>query len=172
MIDIAEGQHWHLLTSRPRMEGRVIAHLDRLNLPRLAPTIPCERWVNGKRTLRDEWLFPRYVFVQVDFDHTPYNHLQYLPGVSGFVRSAGRLLQVPPAVVHNLRQRTEATGETPHTPVARFSHGQRLRLNGGGFVDVEAIYLEPDGQHRSVMLIQMLGREVETRVDNLYLAAN
>lgn len=165
-----EGTNWYLLTSRPRMEGRVVAHLDRLGLGWLAPTMPVERWVAGKRVLREEWLFPRYVFAQVDFNTTPFNYLQYLQGVSGFVRRAGQLLQVPPLVVQGLQARSAAAPEAPAMPVARFSRGERVRLNGGGFVDVEAIFLEPDGDRRSVLLVQMLGRELETTVDNLYLA--
>lgn len=168
MLD--EGCQWYLLTSRPRMEGRVTSHLDRLGLNWLAPTVPMERWVSGKRVVREEWLFPRYVFVQVDFTHTPFNYLQYLQGVSGFVRRAGQLLQVPDGVVQRLQCRAESREGAPTATVARYSRGDRVRLNGGGFVDVEALYLEPDGERRSVLLVQMLGRELETTVDNLYLA--
>ncbi|BBC39540.1 transcription antitermination protein RfaH [Photobacterium damselae subsp. piscicida] len=44
--------------------------------------------------------------------------------------------------------------------------GESLTLSQGQFKGIDAIYQEPDGEKRSFMLINLLGRAVKVSVDN------
>lgn len=44
--------------------------------------------------------------------------------------------------------------------------GESFRLVSGPFAGVEAVYQEADGETRSIMLINMLSKQVEVSVDN------
>lgn len=166
--DTPAGSHWRLLMTRPRQEPRVIANLQRLGLPYRAPEWVCERFIRGRRLTRTEWLFPRYVFVRVDFTQTPFNYLKYLAGVSGFVRCAQRLVEVSESLIASLDGAAEAAGQGRTTRPA-IAPGAAVRLNGGAYQDVPAVFLEADGETRSRVLLSWLGRDVEAQIDNRYL---
>lgn len=162
------GPRWRLLMTRPRQESRVIANLQRLGLVYRAPERVSERLIRGRRFARTEWLFPRYVFVRVDFSQTPFNYLKYLAGVSGFVRCAQRLVEVSESLIASLDCAAEAAEQgQPVRPA--ISSGTAIRLNGGAYEDVPAVYLEADGEARSRVLLTWLGRDVEAQIDNRYL---
>lgn len=167
--DTPAGPRWRLLMTRPRQEPRVIANLQRLGLAYRAPEWECERFIRGRRLTRTEWLFPRYIFVCVDFAQTPFNYLKYLAGVSGFVRCAQRLVEVSDSLIASLDGAAEHAGQRQHAKPA-INPGSPVRLNGGAYQDVPAVFLEPDGETRSRVLLSWLGRDVETHIDNRYLS--
>lgn len=154
--------------TRPRQEGRVVSHLQRLQLPYRAPEWVCERFTRGRRHTRTEWLFPRYVFVCVDFAYTPFNYLKYLAGVSGFVRREHAPIIVAESLIESLDC---ATRDAPQrNPQPAIESGTAIRLNGGAYHDVPAVFLEAHGEARSRVLLSWLGRDVEAQIDNCYLS--
>jgi transcriptional antiterminator RfaH len=160
---------WRLLYTRPRQEARVLANLDRLEVRYCAPRVELPSARSGQRPQTREWLFPRYVFVKVDFDHTPLNYLKFMAGVAGFVRIGQTLAQVSEDVVKSLSDsvmRLEATLAKP-----RFVRGERVQLATGSFSGLDGVFLEPDGEARSCLLLRWLGRELEVSVENQHVAA-
>lgn len=160
---------WRLLYTRPRQEARVIANLERLGVVYSAPRVELPRARPGQRSQTGEWLFPRYVFVKVDFDRTPLNYLKFTGGVAGFVRIGQTLAQVSEDVVESLSDSVMQLEATLAKP--RFVRGERVQLAAGSFSGLDGVFLEPDGEARSCLLLRWLGRELEVSVDNQHLAA-
>lgn len=44
--------------------------------------------------------------------------------------------------------------------------GQTVRVARGQFAGIEAIYLEPDGDTRSIMLVKMISQQVPMSIEN------
>ena len=49
--------------------------------------------------------------------------------------------------------------------------GDKVRIKSGPFSGLEAIYLEPDGETRSILLLDMLQKQVPHTLDNQLFAA-
>ncbi|PRQ64184.1 transcriptional activator RfaH, partial [Vibrio sp. V01_P9A10T6] len=47
--------------------------------------------------------------------------------------------------------------------------GQVVRLKGGQFSGIDAIYQEPDGETRSIMLVKMISQVIPMSIDNKHL---
>jgi transcriptional antiterminator RfaH len=65
----------------------------------------------------------------------------------------GKPLAVSDELVEQLQQRVEGL-ETP-----LLSIGERVRIVSGSFADMDAIFMEMDGERRVILLINMLNRQ-------------
>ncbi len=53
-----------------------------------------------------------------------------------------------------------------HTTKQLPEKGQTVRVARGQFAGIEAIYLEPDGDTRSIMLVKMISQQVPMSIEN------
>ena len=154
---------WYLIHTKPRQEHRALDNLQRQGFHCVLPTLRVEKVRAGRRVAVDEPLFARYLFVELD------TTLNWMPirstlGVSTLVRFGGAPAQVPAAVVAALeddaRRRTEAGGLDKRL----FEPGESVRILGGAFAGLEAVYQMPDGDQRALVLIEILSKPVRVPV--------
>jgi transcriptional antiterminator RfaH len=159
--------NWYLLMCKPRQEERVHTNLNNQGVSSFYPKLSTEKMLKGRRTLKQSALFPNYLFVCVDSENGPFSAVKNTRGVAGFVRCGAKYQPVPNALIHQLKQeRAESRESTlPKT-------GELVGLTNASFNNINAVYQEPDGDMRSILLINLLNRQVTISVDNKDIAAN
>ena len=83
-------------------------------------------------------------------------------GVNNFVRFGALPAIVPSAVIHQLsiyKPEGITDPETPH-------EGDSVLITDGAFEGLEAIFTEPDGEARSMLLLNLLNKQVLQSVKN------
>ncbi|WP_298442445.1 transcription/translation regulatory transformer protein RfaH [uncultured Ferrimonas sp.] len=169
-------QAWYLLYCKGRKEKAVKQAFEQLGVTSFLPQLDVEKIVAGKKKLVATPLFPNYIFVRFDPHITPYSHITRVPNVAAIVRPNGQLAPVELSVVVTLRealkqrqaqqQRDQATAPEP-APEPRPNKGDKVKILGGAFANLDAVFDEPDGDKRSILLVKMLGKRQRLPMDNL-----
>ena len=155
-------QAWYLLYCKRGQLQRAQEHLERQAVNCLMPTIALEKIIRGKRTTVDEPLFPNYLFVEFDPEVIHTTTINATRGVSHFVRFGMQPAMVPSNVIHQLSIHTPEGITDPDTPYA----GDDVVITEGAFEGLQAIFTEPDGEARSMLLLNLLNKQVMQSVKN------
>lgn len=155
-------QSWYLLYCKRGQLLRAKEHLERQSVNCLTPMITLEKIVRGKRAAVSEPLFPNYLFVEFDPEDIHTTTVNSTRGVSHFVRFGSQPATVPQAVIHDLLHYQPENITDPQTPWP----GDSVVITEGAFEGLEAIFKEPDGEARSMLLLNLLNRQVLQSVKN------
>ena len=161
---------WYLAYCRSKEEERASLHLKNQEIDCYYPMVEVERLVRGKRTKRMEPLFPSYLFVNVDLEQCPPTRLNSTRGIRHIVRFGGLWCEVPKVMIYNMmchEDSDELRARMSKLPTC----GDKVRIKSGPFSGLEAIYKEPDGETRSILLLDMLQKQVPHTLDNQLFAA-
>ncbi|WP_054181029.1 transcription/translation regulatory transformer protein RfaH [Trabulsiella odontotermitis] len=155
-------QAWYLLYCKRGQLMRAQEHLERQAVNCLTPMITLEKIVRGKRTSVSEPLFPNYLFVEFDPEVIHTTTINATRGVSHFVRFGTQPAVVPPTVIHQLSVYKPEGITDPETPWP----GDSVEITEGTFKGLKAIFTEPDGEARSMLLLNFLNQQVLQSVKN------
>lgn len=155
---------WYLIQTKPRQDARAEEHLLRQGFACYRPL----RAAADGRAKKPESLFPGYLFIRLDRLQDNWYPIRSTRGVSRVVSFGGEPAAVRDELIEHLQQRLAA--EQQAAQPAGFQPGERVRINGNGFEEVEAIFVCADGQQRSVILLTLLQREQKIRVPTRYLS--
>lgn len=147
-----EGRAWYLVQCKPRQDERAEEHLVRQGFNCFRPQYQRERLIRGRRHVLVESLFPGYLFIQLAPSDN-WAPLRSTRGVNRLVGFGGFPLPVSDDLIAQLRQRAETL---PH-PLLQA--GDRVRVTGGSFAELDAIFLAMDGDERVTLLMTLLNRE-------------
>lgn len=155
-------QAWYLLYCKRGQLQRAQEHLERQAVNCLTPMITLEKMVRGKRTSVYEPLFPNYLFVEFDPEVIHTTTISSTRGVSHFVRFGASPTIVPESVIQELSAYQPEGVVDPQTPYA----GDSVIITEGTFEGLQAIFTEPDGESRSMLLLNILNKQVKHSVKN------
>ncbi|KLV03944.1 transcriptional regulator [Photobacterium aquae] len=159
---------WFLLYCKRSEQERAVINLDRQGVECYYPQVTVEKIVRSKRVSSQEPLFPNYMFVYFDPEMISYTTVRSTRGVADFIRQGKTPQRVDPDLIYSLMVNEDSAEQQ-----AKLSNlpqpGETLKLAQGQFKGIEAIYHEPDGEKRSFMLINLLGKQVKVSVQNEYL---
>ncbi|ASV57432.1 MULTISPECIES: transcription/translation regulatory transformer protein RfaH [Lelliottia] len=156
-------QAWYLLYCKRGQIQRAQEHLERQAVNCLMPVITLEKLLRGKRTTVSEPLFPNYLFVEFDPEVIHTTTINATRGVSHFVRFGSQPATVPSTVIHQLSVYQQPEDITdPDTPFP----GDNVVITEGAFEGFQAIFAEPDGEARSMLLLNFLNKQVRQSVKN------
>jgi transcriptional antiterminator RfaH len=136
--------------SKPRQEERAYENLVRQGYPCFLPKISVETIRSGKIHLKQEPLFPRYVFVQLSSTEHNWGPIRSTLGVAKLVRFGIDFAKVPPSVIESIQTFAESHQEDA------FMEGERLLVKSGPFKGMEAEFRRLDGDSRALVLIELL----------------
>jgi transcriptional antiterminator RfaH len=159
-------KYWYLLMCKPRQEERVHTNLNNQGVGSFYPKLSTGKLGKGRRTLKQSALFPNYLFVCVDSENGPFAAVKNTRGVAHFVRCGAKYQPVPNELIHQLKQECVENRES-RLPKA----GELVGLTNASFNNIDAIYQQSDGDMRSILLINLLNRQVSISVDNKSIAA-
>jgi transcriptional antiterminator RfaH len=147
---------WYLIQTKPRQEARAQEHLQRQHFECYRPLKSDAAKRRSARPQGEEELFPGYLFIRMDQVHDNWYPIRSTRGVARIVTFGGHPVPVQDALIEQIRQRLAA----PILPArVVFTQGETVRINAGGFGDVEAIFLAADGTERAVILLNLLQRQ-------------
>lgn len=155
--------HWYLVHTKPRQEKCALQNLEQQGYQCYLPTLLAERLRQGSLTVRDEPLFPRYLFIRLGQGPATQSWapIRSTKGVSRLVSFGVEPAKVDDRMIEILRNR-EATAQAE--PERLFKSGERVMLTDGAFVGLEAIYQMADGDQRVIVLIELMNQSVSMRV--------
>lgn len=158
-------KRWYVLYCKRGDQERAALHLDNQGVECYYPKVKVEKIIRGKQQVKLEPLFPSYMFVYFDFEVGPtFTTIRSTRGVADFVRQGAYPQEVQAELVASLKQLENLNDEPQSSELPK--QGQSVTIKSGQFAGVEAIYQEPDGEMRSIMLVKMLNQMVAVKVDN------
>jgi transcriptional antiterminator RfaH len=146
---------WYLIQCKPREEARALENLERQEFVCYRPVRAVERYRDGRTRASDEPLFPGYLFIRLDRVTDNWYAINSTRGVHQIVRFGEYPLPVPDDLIEGIRARQAASlAREPY-----LKPGDRVRIEAGAFAQTEAIFLVDDGNHRVVLLLNILQTE-------------
>ncbi len=161
--------HWYVVLTKSQQELRAQDNLERQGGVAFVPMLANERIIRGQRVVRQEPLFPGYLFLQVDSDNALLSKVRSTLGVRQLLTFAGQLMTIAPSIIADLQQRNTST--ELHIPEP-FSAGQSVTLEHGPFQHYQALFKEYDGAERGIILLSLLGQQNELVIQLADLRAN
>ncbi|KQN60321.1 transcription/translation regulatory transformer protein RfaH [Erwinia sp. E602] len=156
-------ESWYLLYCKRGQLLRAKEHLERQAVHCLSPMIAMEKTVRGKVTEVSEPLFPNYLFIEFDPESIHTTTISATRGVSHFIRFGNQPAQVPVGVIEALQDRplheVLPDAELPQP-------GDTVLITSGAFEGLQAIFSEPDGEARSMLLLNLLNKQVVRSIGN------
>ena len=151
---------WFLLQTKSRQEGRAVENLARQGIHSFYPRINIEKILRGRRVVVDEALFPGYLFVSFNQQSVSATSVRSTRGVSNFVSCAGAPVLVPLELIESLKQR-EAEQSKMAEIAGALKAGDSLEILEGPFRGLNAVFSQPDGDSRAIVLINLLNQKVK-----------
>ena len=154
---------WYAVHTKPRQEARAYLNLAQQGYPVFLPLLTAEKVSRHKLVLKEEPLFPRYLFIELDTARTGrgWSAIRSTLGVSGLVTFGSTPAKISAHVIEQLRAYQQAGAQQPQR---LFHNGDRLAIVDGPFAGLEAVYQLPSGEDRALVLIEWLGKQVPLQV--------
>jgi len=156
---------WFLLYCKPREEARGLTNLQNQGIEAFYPTIAVAKVRKGLRNVKNEALFPNYLFVKLNPETANFNAIRSTRGIASFVRFGLNHAQVPATVIDSLKAQLAAMPMQVSTPKLPQT-GDKVVIQQGIYQGLEAIYQASDGLERSILLIKMLEQQAKLVVNN------
>jgi transcriptional antiterminator RfaH len=162
---------WYVVQTQANAENKAACHLARQGFETYLP-----RYLKKRRHARRietvaAPLFPRYLFVEIDFAVQRWRSIFSTVGVSRLVCNGDQPAPVPDDVIRSLRSRADTSGliRLVHRP--SFRSGNKVRILEGAFYDCLGIYDGMTDHDRVGILLDLLGRKVRISLDAEAIAA-
>lgn len=158
---------WFVVKSKHNQERRAESSLLSQGVKCYLPVVATSSMRSGKKLnqMRDNVLFPGYLFAFFDPEVVHTTEVKNTRGVSGLVNFGGGPAIITDTQMSEIRQKIDCrTGalSAESIPVK----GERIEITSGMFEALEGVYEEPDGLRRSMVLINVLGKQVSRSVSN------
>lgn len=148
-------QQWYVMYTKPNKEPMVNEQLQAKGIETYFPFLQVDR--GHRRGIRQEPLFPHYVFFRADLQTNEANGLRTLPGMRTIVQSEDEPLAVPEPVIDALRKRLQPDSEKVYNRAELFHAGQELLVQGGAFDGMEAIFCKGlSGRDRAHVFLKLV----------------
>ena len=159
---------WHLIYTKPRKESLALEKLSEQGLISYLPLKPVERIRRGKRQVLQEPLFQRYLFIEADDRFLMRRHaIRSTPGVSHLLQIGETDASVDDELIGIIRSL-----EAGHQDLveAYFKPNSVVKITQGLYHDLEAIFVEDQGEQRALLLIQLLQTDTRISIDKHHLS--
>ena len=143
--------HWFVVHAKPRAEARALENLERQGFEVFLPMITLQKVRRAKLANITEPMFSRYLFLRATPSMQDLSVVRSTMGVSQLVRFGQVAAKVPHAWVEAMRAQ-------PLLKETLFKSGDKVVLAEGMLKGLEAIYVQPDGELRAMVLIDLLSR--------------
>ncbi len=159
---------WYLVYTKPRQEEVAQTNLVRQGYGVYLPHVREARKRQGRRTMVVEPLFPRYLFIHLDTHTDNWGPIRSTLGVASLVRFGQEPARIPDELVDFLKARASEAGLHDWAE-QNYRAGDKVRVAEGAFRGYEGIMLARTSRERVVVLLDILGRQVRTKVDRVHL---
>jgi transcriptional antiterminator RfaH len=152
-------KQWYLLYTKPRQEKLALQHLQNQAYEVYLPLVQVEKIRQGVRSLVEEALFPRYIFVRLDeVGSQSWAPIRSTVGVSQLVKFGSRFAQVSQDLVGWVQEQAKGAKLAPE-----FNEGELVSITEGPFRGMDAIFKTYDGEKRAILLLNILTKVTEAK---------
>jgi len=161
---------WFAVYTKPRQEHTALLNLQGQSFECYLPMTdePRQRRARSRAT-PDNPLFPRYLFLYAAPEIQSLATVRSTRGVVGLVRAGLELISIPAAVIAELKSRMHPSTGLIAVNGIPLANGETVRVVDGPFSALEGIFKEHRGRARSLMLLELLGREIEVDINTRLL---
>lgn len=151
---------WYVVCCKPRQENVAAQNLLRQNFEIYYPQLASRQ----RRRGQGRWetviqpLFPRYLFLRADRHRQSLAVVRSTCGAVGLVRFGSEPAVMPDAMVRAIAARANAANGLHIEAVAVIAAGSQVRVQEGPFAGFDALCAGPDGETRTLLLIELLGK--------------
>ena len=170
MTASTETAQWFAVFCKPRQERLALMNLENQGFQCFLPMAlnPYQK-ISKRNADRTEPLFPRYLFLRAVPGRQNLAAVRSTRGAMDLVRCGHTPRVVPDAIVEGLRRRRDPeTGLILLEPVD-LEIGDTVRVFDGPLAGAKGILQQRSGEVRSLILMNILGRETTLEVDSLLL---
>lgn len=157
-------KRWYLVYSKPKKEELARVNLERQGYPVYLPMMRTPRRRMGRRIVRVEPMFPRYLFIHLDTESDNWAPIRSTLGVANIVRFGMYPSPVPDDLVAALHARENDSG-VQDIPLHTFKEGEKVRIEEGPFVGYEGIFLARTGEERVLILLDIVGKSAKAQIN-------
>jgi transcriptional antiterminator RfaH len=157
-------KRWYVVHTRPNAEILALENLRRQSFEAFLPRHKRRRVHARRIDIVERPLFPRYLFVALDMAAAPWRSILGTFGVSDLLRRGGAPASVPSAIVEALKADEAARRFDAVEPARLWRPGDPIRVLAGPFADLAGKFHALAESERVVVLLDLLGREVEARI--------
>ena len=161
---VAEPTRWFVAKTRPNGEQKARFHLQRQGFEVYLPQF-LRRISHARRT---SWqprpLFPSYLFVAMSETQQRWRAINSTIGISHLICDDRGPVPVLRGVVDDLRDAEDEHGLVLTGRKLPFEKGAAVQIMSGAFADHIGRFEDTADDERVVILLDLLGREVRTRV--------
>jgi transcription elongation factor/antiterminator RfaH len=158
----SNGRRWYAVKAQPRREILAELHLNRQAFEVFLPTSPQVVRRGRKLVTLAAPFFPGYLFVRLDVERDRWRAVNGTVGVINLVQFGDRPTPVPAGLVEDLIALAGPDGDVQFDEA--FEPGESVRLIGGAFDRMEAVFQRADGPERVRVLMTLLAQEVSVTV--------
>jgi transcriptional antiterminator RfaH len=142
---------WHLVHTKPRGETRALQNLERQGFEVFLPMITLQKVRRGKLTSVIEPMFSRYLFIRTTSIMQDLSLVRSTLGVIQLVRFGNVPAKVPNDWVESMRLQ-------PAVQEKLFNAGDKILIGNGVLKGLDAVFIQPDGETRAMVLINLLSK--------------
>lgn len=154
---------WYVVATKPASEAMAARSISRLGFKAFAPIILVLPRYGTKPVLKP--MFPHYLFVPFDVDRDPWTRIASAWGVSRILTTGApdwRPLAMPAGAVEQLMNMRAS--DIPAENSKGFQRGDEVEVTAGPFAGHWGRIARLDSRGRCVLLLRILGGEIETRL--------
>ena len=156
---------WYVLECKPKEQERAVMHLTRQDVECYYPQVIVNKMTRGKPRQVKELLFPCYMFVYFNPNETSVTTIRSTRGVKRFVQFGLTLQTIQPEIIYNLMCHEDEAEQARLSESKLLKDDMVMTLVSSEFSGLEAIYSEPDGLKRTLMIVNLLGKSVKVSTD-------
>ena len=150
-------RRWYLVQCKPKQDLRALENLQRQGYECLLPLHKVEYLQKGQWQIKEEPLFPGYLFIELNTLQDNWMPIRSTRGISQIVRFGAEPLPVPREIIERLQCGDSAPEQT-------FKPGEKVIISWAGSSGLEAIFLAKDGTERVLLLLKILQREIRISI--------
>lgn len=155
----AKAFRWHAVFCKPRQDARAEAHLQNQGFEIFRPKVRRQQTRNGRRQVRLESMFPRYLFVRLSAGGQDWGPIRSTRGAVGLVRTGQQAASVPLPVIKALRERCDEHDVVNLNGSIDYRRDEEVEIVDGPCAGYRALFKARTSEERVQVLLTLLNNE-------------